>query len=250
MNRQPNDFFSNLTQAARDNPLAAALVGGGALWMLLGNRALSHLASGVASGAQSVAETGRRGVSGVADAVSTAGSRMGETVAEGAKSFTRVTSDVAEKGASAVRSRVDELVGGARDAADRMGQAADVSHRSLPDPLPPLREGYASAQSALTNLLERQPLVIGAIGLAIGAGVANAFANSAFENNLAGGASDELKQSITDRAEKIVDTTHRAAGDIGRDFRVAASEAVDTLRQTGDQARRTVKDTADAGREF
>jgi ElaB/YqjD/DUF883 family membrane-anchored ribosome-binding protein len=253
MNRQPNDFFSNLTQAARDNPLAAALVGGGALWMLLGNRALSQLASGVASGAQSVAETGRRGVSGVADAVSTAGSRVGETVTEGAKSFTRATSDVAEKGASAVRSRVDELVGNARDAADLMGQAADVPHRSLrslPDPLPPLREGYASAQSALTDLLERQPLMIGAIGLAIGAGVANAFANSAFENNLAGGASDELKQTINDRAEKIVESTHRAAGDIGSDLRVAAGEAVDKLRQTGDQARRTVTDTADAGREF
>jgi hypothetical protein len=247
MNRQPNDFFSNLTQAARDNPLAAALVGGGALWMLLGNRALSQLASGVASGAQSAAETGRRGASGVADAVSAAGSRVGEIASEGAKSFTRATSDVAEKGASAVRSRVDELVG---DAAGRIGQAADVPHRSLPDPLPQLREGYASAQSALTNLLERQPLMIGAIGLAIGAGVANAFANSAFENNLAGGASDELKQTINDRAEKIVETTHRAAGDIGSDLRVAASEAVDKLRQTGDQARRTVKETADAGREF
>ena len=98
MNRQPNDFISNLTQSARDNPLAAALIGGGALWMLLGNRALSGLASGVASGAQSVTETGRRGLSGATDAVSTAGSRVGEAVAEGARSFTRAASDIAEKG--------------------------------------------------------------------------------------------------------------------------------------------------------
>ena len=253
MNRQPNDFISSLTQSARDNPLAAALIGGGALWMLLGNRALSGLASGVASGAQSVTETGRRGLSGATDAVSTAGSRVGEAVAEGARSFTRAASNIAEKGTASVRSRADDLASNARDAAGRVSDAARASDgpfRSLPDPLPQLREGYASAQWALTDLLERQPLVIGAIGLAIGASAANAFANSALENKLAGSGSDDLKQTINDRAEKIAETTQRAAGDIGSDFRAAASEAVDKLRQTGDQARQTVKDTADAGREF
>ena len=250
MNRQPSDFISNLTQAARDNPLAAVLIGGGALWMLLGNRALSGLASGVASGAQSVAETGMRGVSGAADAVSTAGSRVGETVTEGARSFTRAASDMAEKGAASVRSGVDDLAGYARDAAGRASDAADGPSRSLPDALPQLRESYAGAQSALTGLLERQPLVIGAIGLAIGAGVANAVATTMLENNLAGGASDELKQTFTSRAEKVAETAQRAAGDIGSDLRAAASEAADKLRQPGDKALQTAKETADAGREF
>jgi hypothetical protein len=48
MNRQANDFMSNLSQAARDNPLAAALIGGGALWLMFGNRAFGSLASGAA----------------------------------------------------------------------------------------------------------------------------------------------------------------------------------------------------------
>jgi hypothetical protein len=30
-------FFDSLTSAVQENPLAAALIGGGALWLLIGN---------------------------------------------------------------------------------------------------------------------------------------------------------------------------------------------------------------------
>jgi hypothetical protein len=103
--------------------------------------------------------------------------------------------------------------------------------------------------SALTDLLERQPLVIGAIGLVIGASVANAVATTVLENKIAGGASDELKQTFKSRAEKVMEATQRAVGDIGSDFSAATSKAVDEPRQTGDQVRQTDKDTADADRE-
>jgi hypothetical protein len=46
----------------------------------------------------------------------------------------------------------------------------------------PGKEAFTKAQSSLTDLLERQPFVLGAVGLAIGAAVAGAFRISDVEN--------------------------------------------------------------------
>ena len=51
-------------------------------------------------------------------------------------------------------------------------------------------------------------------------------------------------------AEQVAEATKRAAGEAGSEFRAAASETVDKLRKTGEDAVRAVKETADAGREF
>jgi hypothetical protein len=40
-----NDFLNSLVSAARENPLAATLVGGGALWLLVGNEKLKNAAA-------------------------------------------------------------------------------------------------------------------------------------------------------------------------------------------------------------
>ena len=101
----------------------------------------------------------------------------------------------------------------------------------------------------LTDLLERQPLVIGAIGLAIGACCANAFASTSFENAIgAGPVSDEVKEAVKGRAEHVTEIATHSAGEAGSEFRAAASEAVDTLRKAGQGAVQSVRETAPAGR--
>ena len=257
MNRDANAFMTNLTQAARDNPLAAALIGGGALWLMFGNRGLGSVASGAASIAEPIADAGRRGLSSaggavadagsrMADAVAGAGSRVADTIGSAASSMTRAAGDAAASGAAAIRNRAGE----------GFSQATGALN-SAPDPRPylekgyaELENGYASARSALTDLLERQPLVLGAIGLAIGAGVASAVASTSIENEWAGSLSDDIKEAVTERAGQVAETAKRAAGEVGSDFRAAAGEAAGKLRQTGEAAVQAVKETADAGREF
>jgi hypothetical protein len=244
-----NTFISNLSQAARDNPLAAALIGGGALWLLLGNRAVGNAFAGVTSIAEPVAEGGMRAASSAADAVSsTAGAvanasgRAVDAATGAARSMMRTTSDATMEGAAAAR---DRMAGGVERATETLNHGTETLRSA--NPLPQLQRSYTGAQSALTDLLDRQPLIIGAIGLAIGAGVANAIASTAFENEWAGPISDEVKEAVKGRAEHVAETAQRAAGEAGREFRAAASETADTLRKAGQDAVQSVRETADTG---
>ena len=43
MSSTQSGFVDNLVEAARENPLAAALIAGGAFWLLAGNESLKRL---------------------------------------------------------------------------------------------------------------------------------------------------------------------------------------------------------------
>jgi len=231
MNTEANTFMSNLSQAARDNPLAAALIGGGALWLMFGNRALGGALGGAVSMVQPLAEAGARNVSSAAESVS--GSRATDAVIDTARSVTRTAGEAVAGGTAAIRDGVTDAVS---RTADKL--------RAAPNPLAGFEKSYAGAQSALSDLLEKQPLVLGAIGLAIGVGVASAFASSALENEWAGSLSDDVKDAVKERAGHVADTAQRAVGEVGNDFRTAAGEAADKLRSAGADAMRSVKETA------
>src|SRR6476469_4448323 len=51
-------FFDSLTSAVQENSLAAALIGGGALWLLIGNDRLKGAASAAAAAAYALVDIG------------------------------------------------------------------------------------------------------------------------------------------------------------------------------------------------
>jgi hypothetical protein len=53
-------FMENLREAVRENPLAAALIGGGALWLLLGNERLKSAATSVSAATAPLADAVER----------------------------------------------------------------------------------------------------------------------------------------------------------------------------------------------
>ena len=97
-------------------------------------------------------------------------------------------------------------------------------------------------QSSLANLLDRQPLVLGAVGLAIGAAVAGAFQISDVENEWVGNLSDKVKADMSDRAGAVTQSLREASDTLKAEFSDAGAEAVDRVKQAG-------TDAADAARE-
>ena len=90
-------------------------------------------------------------------------------------------------------------------------------------------------------MLERQPLVLGAIGLAIGAAVAGAFRTSDLENEWIGDLSDDVKADLNTRAGAVSQSL-REASDTLKAERDTGAEAIDRVRQAG-------MDAADAARQ-
>jgi hypothetical protein len=235
MNKSQGSFMDGLTTACRDNPLAAALIGGGALWLLIGGDRLKNAAGAVTSAAAPLADLGARAQRSAAstwddayDSVRDRTSRMQDQASRGFNETVRNTrtaaSDAMSGAAETMSERFDEGVAGAREMFDRLGRAL------------PRKETFAQAQSSLSDLLERQPLVLGAVGLAIGAAVAGAMARTDIEDEWVGNLSDGLKEDLKERAGAVSQSVKEAADTLKGEITDAGAEYADRVKQAGQDA--------------
>lgn len=206
------DLGKNLGRQVRDNPLPVLMVGAGMAWLMFGN------------------STRRRGYgypvgsshgSYVGGTTSEHLSEMGSAAAEGAESARRS----AMEGAESVRRSVMDAAGRLGSGAHRMGEAVEDARHRVGDAMSRAGEGLSSAYSsaaggaaalmrstsaigresaeasrAMLDFVREQPVVLGALGLAIGAMIGAALPRSRTEDELMGETSDELKRSASQMA--------------------------------------------------
>jgi hypothetical protein len=88
-------------------------------------------------------------------------------------------------------------------------------------------------------------LVLGAIGLALGAAVAGAFGPSDLENEWVGEVSDKVKEDLNARAGAVSQSVREASDTLKAEIDDIGSEALERLQETGrnamDAARGKVK---------
>jgi hypothetical protein len=88
-------------------------------------------------------------------------------------------------------------------------------------------------QSTFSDLLERQPLVLGAIGLAVGAAIAGAFSASDLENDSMGELSDNVKEDLNARAGAVSQSVREASGTLKTELDDMGAETLERLQETG-----------------
>ena len=230
------DFMSGLNDAIRENPVPAALVGMGLLWLFAGGRnvrlggATSSMAGGMGRAAHGAGAAAYRGVR-------SAAGRVGDGA--------RAAAQGAEAAASKVAETATDIAGTMRNAfptdSQQSGESDDqiVPWDSYQDEggWAARREGLgsqmSSVQDTLADLFARQPLMLGAVGVAIGAAVAASLPASSVENRLMGETSEALK----DRAEELWDEAKSRGSDVAS---VAIAEAESqglTPKAVGDVAK-------------
>ena len=235
MNGSQGSFIDGLTAAARENPLAAALIVGGALWLLIGSDKLKNAAGSVTSAAAPLADLGARAQRSAASSwddtygsMRNRASNMQDEASRGIDETVRdartVASDAMSGAAETISERLDEGIAGAREMFDRVGQAL------------PRKETLRQAQSSLSDLLERQPLLLGAVGLAIGATVAGALAKSNLEDGWVGELSDSLKADLNARAGAVSQSVREASDTLQAELADAGADIADRVQQAGRDA--------------
>lgn len=194
ISQKTSGFVRDLGEAARQNPLSAALIGMGVLWLFTGGRT---------------------------------GDRAGQFVRR--DRIPDVANDAFEAARSTFKSGADaigERVGSAKDAlrdgsagvldsATRLGRDyADTASEYVSSMPGASAEMFDTLRSNMTDVFRAQPLALGAIGLAIGAGIAAALPASEMESTYLGETSDTVKAKAAEFASEQTARATKVAGNV------------------------------------
>lgn len=236
--RGPNDYVNNLGRSLRDNPLPVALIAIGIGWLMVGGgsgpqRRPYYYSSRAdypttqptdtygstgtysSTGAYGSSTTGEQHSSGrmhaAADSArhsaSAAGARLSETAARaqqglhdtaaGARARMSQAGAGARHAASAAGEQVSHMAAGARHQMEHLGNQAYY--------------GMRRAQSGMSYMLQEQPLLLGAVGLLIGAAIGAALPPTRREDEWMGEYRDDmLEQARETGAEHLEKARHIA----------------------------------------
>jgi hypothetical protein len=231
-------LMDRVNDAVRENPLAAGLIGVGLFMTFFGTAKLPTLAGKVPgalkSAAGSAGDTVASGGRALSDGISAAGATMANTA-----------SGLADKASAAA---TEGLSG------EKLAEQGSWAGEAITRGAEQLRSNAASAarsgmdtgimlQGKLAETLVQQPLLLGAIGLAIGAGIASALPATDTERELVGEEASALRGSVQDRASQVVSDVKEAATAQGFTTSAAKDALKDVARKTqsvADVARNSV----------
>ena len=222
-----SDFIQDLGDAVRKNPLSAALIGMGVLWLFSGSRPVERAGDFVRN----------TSLDRIPDAAGTA--------YEAARSAVRSGTDAIGEHVASAKDAARDGAAGAFDNAARYGRDyADTASEYVTSMPGTGTEVFDTVRSNLSDVFRAQPLALGAIGIAIGAGIAAALPATELETDYLGETSDTVKAKAaefaaeqTDRvtkvAENVVEAVTEEARKQGLTLEGAKSAAGDVSAKVG-----------------
>ena len=253
-------FAQDLLVAARENPASTALIGMGVLWMVLGDRRRSvfggvrtvgratasgigtggrQVGAGLSSVASTVSHAASAGYAGLADAASNlteraasvgtaAGQQLSDVLSSTASTGSRVGS-AASEGASSAAQTATALTSTARSSAGTAGREVVDNAGDL---LEAMRERFET-------LLHQSPLVVGALGIAAGAGLAAFLPRIAAEDALI-----EPVGNFKDQVQSGLSGIYERASNEARAQGLTPDAAAESLSEVRDRMAKVVEETS------
>jgi hypothetical protein len=198
------DFVSALQDAVRENPISAALIGMGVLWLFTGGSSTSLFGGG---GRKSIFRSHSEPVSGAVSDVGSSVRRLAESGAEAASQVagavrqdSGAVGDAASRTGAQAADALSTAYGAATGIASQSTDAIANATGTTAMAVQKTAQWGSTVQQNLSDLFERQPLVVGAVGLAIGAGIAASIRTTEAEKRSFGNASDFVRDTMTQKA--------------------------------------------------
>jgi hypothetical protein len=251
-------FARNLGASVRDHPLPVLLIGAGIGWLLLSKpgtpdspraaavdpmRGHGHAPGGGVLPPPATEAGGDRpggmgaGLAHAREAVGDVASRASDQVTELASRAASAASSAAEtlsdvggrtyRAVASVGAHAAGTAGAMRDGAGAAGQRTTALAQR--------------AASGLDDLAQSQPLLVGVLGVAVGAALAAVLPRTRTEDRLLGEARDQVVARVNDRATEAFG---EVGGIVGEEAERAAEKIKDSMARTTEQ--RDPDDAADA----
>jgi hypothetical protein len=205
----PADFGRNLNESVRNNPIPVALVGIGLAWMMMSGRRGSMMGSSSMGSSMDASSMGSSSL-GSMQSSSMHSSSMSDSssggMMQGMRDSAQHMADRTREMTGSARERLSSTAAGARDsiastAAGARDRMADIAHRS--------RDQMSRARAGMSQVIDEQPVVVGALGVALGAMLGAALPSTRQEDQLMGEMRDDLMARAGSMARDYAD---RAAG--------------------------------------
>lgn len=207
--------LANLKTQVRDNPLALGLVGAGVACLMWGSPARPSPATTyhAPAGSRMTAAAGSIASSrAAADAAGAAAGSVADGVSNAAHALADGVASAGDRASSAAAAMKDGVASGMSGVSDAAHTAADRT-----------RDAVRSMEREASAIIEREPLVLGAVGMAIGAALGALLPQSAFEEKHLG----ETEERLRDGAVEAGRGAMRKAADVAEAVGAAALSEAD-----------------------
>lgn len=200
------EFATNLGRSVRNNPMPVILTGVGLAWMM-------------ASSNEPRAPTRRAGYGGYQEWMSESAEEPGTDTTgrlkSGVSSAKSAVGSLGEK-VSRAKDSLKESVGGMSDSASEAVSGSGERMRMQGERM---RMQSQRLRSNFETLMEDQPLIVGAIGIAIGAALGAAFPRTESEDRLLGETRDSVMRTAKERASEAYEDVKDTAADVAASAR-------------------------------
>lgn len=206
----PAEFGSNLAESVRNNPIPIALIGIGVAWAALAGRrgsmgTRSYGASGYDDEFGSMTERAGATADHARATLAGARDRVADTLASTRDKVSGTMASTRDKVSGTMAATRDRVTGTMASARESMSH---LSERSM--------HGYQQARNSIGSLIEEQPLVLGALGVAVGAALGAALPRTQQEDQLLGSTRDDLLRRAADTTRDYADrAAERARTGVG-----------------------------------
>lgn len=218
----PGAFGANLVTTVRDNPIPVALIGVGIAWLMSVTKQSSQRAPylrqhRLTGAAYPELEGVYDDNIGYASGASAHGSgegmlqRAASKTSEAASDLKHRASDVGQR----LSDTASEVSGQARQMGDRargkLHETAEEARARMHELSQRSQVQYYRAKDRLDRLLDEQPIVIGALGIAVGAALGATLPATRRENELMGRTRDDLLQRAKETAREQAENVKHSA---------------------------------------
>jgi hypothetical protein len=237
-------ILAKFLDEARQNPMPVALIGVGLVWLMRGSgsggsHAPSALGGGVSqatSGLASAASAARERARGVGQGVTEGVQHLGDKVQGVGQSVSRATHELQDEAAD-MASQAKEKVSDMKDQiGDTLGHAREAGHSAAGKVSGATQNASRLAQDSgrwlgqiVDDVIHGEPLILGAVGVAVGFAIGSALPRTSVEDQTLGQAHDKLVEKGREAAEEVIEE----AGNVAQAAYAAAREE---LKPSGERS--------------